>query len=268
MLALLLATAALAQSPYEEINRVRADPPCPAPPAREPLRRNQALERAAALLAAGADLDAGLQQAGYRATRSSVARMTSNVAPAELVGLFAARNCALIVEAVFIDIGIHLQPGAITALLAQPFAPRVAQSQQDAENNVLALVNRARAEARRCGDQPFAAAKPLTRSPLLTLAAFSHAADMARNNYFGHYGSDGSNPAQRVERAGYRFRATGENIAAGVTTPELAVAGWIKSPQHCANLMSPAFTEMGVAFANNPGSQMGVYWAQSFGAPR
>ena len=80
---------------------------------------------------------------------------------------------------------------------------------------------------------------------------------------------DGSNPAQRVERAGYRYRATGENIAGGgQMKAEDAVAGWIKSPGHCANLMIPAFIEMGAAFAVNARSDMGVYWTQAFGAPR
>jgi uncharacterized protein YkwD len=32
--------------------------------------------------------------------------------------------------------------------------------------------------------------------------------------------------------------------------------------------MNPAFTEMGSAYAVDPGSEMGVYWAQSFGRPR
>jgi hypothetical protein len=46
------------------------------------------------------------------------------------------------------------------------------------------------------------------------------------------------------------------------------VAGWIKSPGHCANLMNPAFTEMGAAFAVNNRSEFGVYSAQAFGTPR
>ena len=50
--------------------------------------------------------------------------------------------------------------------------------------------------------------------------------------------------------------------------PEDAVAGWIKSPGHCANLMNPAFAEMGVAFAIDAASDMGIYWAQAFGTPR
>ena len=91
---------------------------------------------------------------------------------------------------------------------------------------------------------------------------------MARNNYISHTGRDGSNPAQRDRRAGHPYRSIGENIAAGwQMKPEDSVAGWIKSPGHCANLMNPAFTEMGVAFAVDPGSKMGVYWTQTFGTP-
>ena len=78
----------------------------------------------------------------------------------------------------------------------------------------------------------------------------------------------GSTPAVRVTRGGYKYRATGENIAAGQTTPEEAVAGWIKSPPHCENLMKADYTEMGVAYAINRNSEMGVYWAQTFGTPR
>jgi hypothetical protein len=40
------------------------------------------------------------------------------------------------------------------------------------------------------------------------------------------------------------------------------------TPPPCANRMNPAFTEMGVAFAVNPKSKMGGYWARAFGTPR
>jgi uncharacterized protein YkwD len=51
-------------------------------------------------------------------------------------------------------------------------------------------------------------------------------------------------------------------------TADAAVQGWIKSPGHCANIMSPAYTEMGAAFVVNAQSSMGIYWAQVFGAAR
>ena len=91
---------------------------------------------------------------------------------------------------------------------------------------------------------------------------------MAGKDYFSHAAPDGSTPAQRVSRAGYRYRMTGENIAAGQLSPETAMAGWLKSPGHCANLMQPGYTEIGVAFAVNPTSKMGAYWVQLFGTPR
>jgi len=128
--------------------------------------------------------------------------------------------------------------------------------------------DRARATPRYCGNRAFNAARPVRWNDSLAEASRLHSEDMARYNYFSHNGRDGSDPAQRVERAGYRYRATGENIAAGQMKPEDAVAGWIKSPQHCANLMNPAYTEMGAAFSVNARSDMGVYWTQAFGSRR
>jgi uncharacterized protein YkwD len=139
---------------------------------------------------------------------------------------------------------------------------------QAAGQRVLDLVNQARATPRYCGNRAFNAARPVRWNDSLAKASRLHAEDMARYNYFSHRGRDGSDPAQRVERAGYNYRATGENIAAGQPKPEDAVAGWIKSPPHCTNLMNPAFTEMGIAFAVDPRSELGVYWSQAFGTPR
>lgn len=83
-----------------------------------------------------------------------------------------------------------------------------------------------------------------------------------------HEGRDGSTPAVRATRAGYKWQMVAENIAFGVMTPEAAVEGWLKSPPHCTALMAPQFTEMGVAFAVNPSSDAGIYWGQMFGTPR
>lgn len=57
--------------------------------------------------------------------------------------------------------------------------------------------------------------------------------------------------AKRASRAGYRWRAIAENIAAGQMNAAVAVQGWLNSRGHCANLMSPVYTEMGAAFAVN-----------------
>jgi uncharacterized protein YkwD len=83
-----------------------------------------------------------------------------------------------------------------------------------------------------------------------------------------HTGRDGSTPAQRITRGGYRWSEVGENLASGVMTAEDAVRGWLGSPEHCANLMDPLYRHMGVGFAVNAHDQRGVYWAMEFGTPR
>ena len=87
---------------------------------------------------------------------------------------------------------------------------------------------------------------------------------MARRGYFEHEGHDGSQPRDRVRRAGYRSRLTGENIAFGPESAEEVVAGWLDSPGHCANIMDARFRDIGVGIATR-GKR--VYWVQNFGAP-
>jgi uncharacterized protein YkwD len=114
---------------------------------------------------------------------------------------------------------------------------------------VVELVNVARSESRRCGAERFTGAPPLTAHRDLNDAAARHARDMARRKYFDHRGSDGSQPKERVLRAGYQPRLSGENIAYGPVSAEEVVAGWLASPGHCANIMDSRFQHIGVGLA-------------------
>lgn len=148
---------------------------------------------------------------------------------------------------------------ALLALLAAwPALP------DDVAGRVLGLVNAARAEPRRCGWKRFVAAPPLARSGLLDGVALAHAEDMAAHGRMDHAGSDRSTAPERVARAGYDWSKVAENIAAGQRTPEEAVASWLRSPAHCANLMDPALTQTGIGVADGAG---GPYWAQVFATP-
>jgi uncharacterized protein YkwD len=132
---------------------------------------------------------------------------------------------------------------------------------------VVELVNDARHDGHRCGRERFAPAPPLRLSRALNDAADDHARDMARRNYFEHVGEDGSQPRDRVQRAGYNSRLTGENIAFGPESAEEVVAGWLASPGHCENIMDPRFQDTGVGVAT--GRKRGrIYWVQTFGEPR
>lgn len=267
---LLLPALAGAADLYSEVNRLRAgDGRCKSVVKLAPLKPVAALDQAAEALARGSSLESSIAATGYRATRSGYFSISGDGVAARAAQLIAERaNCSSIMDPAFTDVGIYVDAREIRVVAAAPFAPAVRMSEDAAGRLVLDLVNRARASARICGDRRFNAAKPLRWNDTLAQAALAHAEDMARNNYFSHDGRDGSNPAQRVTLAGYRYRATGENIAAGHMEPETVVAGWIKSPGHCANLMNGAYTEMGVAYAVEQKSAMGVYWVQEFGTPR
>ena len=270
LLLLALSLDAAASDLYTTINRLRAgDGNCAAAEGLPALKPQAALERVARDLARGDQLQQSLNAAGYRATRSSALSITGDGVGTQAVGMLAKQSyCQHLQDAAMTEVGIYLDARQLWIVMAAPFAPSVGVSEQAAGQRVLDLVNQARATPRYCGNRAFNSARPVRWNDSLAEASQVHSEDMARYNYFSHSGRDGSDPAQRVERAGYRYRSIGENIAAGQMKPEDAVAGWIKSPEHCANLMNPAFTEMGVAFAVDPRSEMGVYWTQAFGMPR
>ena len=71
-------------------------------------------------------------------------------------------------------------------------------------------------------------------------------------------------PVERVAARAVESGPDGENLAAGVPTPEEAVAGWLQSPAHCQNLMDPRFTDMGVGFTVNPKDPSVIFWTQVF----
>ncbi len=99
----------------------------------------------------------------------------------------------------------------------------------------------------------------------LTTSARQHSIDLADNDLEGHIGSDGSTPFERITDAGYDSAYTGENVAAGYSTPELVVEGWMSSSGHRANILNSDFCDIGVGYAYNASSTYQHYWTQNFG---
>jgi uncharacterized protein YkwD len=129
-------------------------------------------------------------------------------------------------------------------------------------NELVVRVNEARAEGRDCGSRGwFDAAPPLRTEARLMGVAQAHSEDQRDRGVMSHQGSDGSGPSDRVSDAGYAWRTVGENVAWGYPSVAAVMDGWLGSPGHCANLMNPAFEELGVGLA-------GSYWTQVFAAPR
>jgi uncharacterized protein YkwD len=187
---------------------------------------------------------------------------------AAIAGLLSRRGCRDIADPAYLEFGLASRDGGAWLVLAAPLDPPAAGDAGAIGARVLELVNEARAQPRRCGRKSFEAAPALSLSEPLHRAALAHARDMAARSELTHASHDGASTADRVSRTGYRWRVTGENIAAGQPTPERVVADWLDSPRHCANLMDPEFREMGVAYAFEPGSEKGIYWAQVFGTLR
>ena len=103
----------------------------------------------------------------------------------------------------------------------------------------------------------------------LTQSAVSHSQDMAAKNYFSHDSQDGTSWSARVRRY-YNYNTyLAENIAAGYPSVNAVVDGWIASDGHCANLMNPAFQDMGLACVPGTSSDTyRTYWTLDLGKPR
>jgi uncharacterized protein YkwD len=212
--------------------------------------------------------DAASKAAGYRSMRLFMMNMSGDGSPAGLARTMAAKYCKALSDPRLTEVGSFQQGASSWLVLAEPFAAPPPSAAAAVAARVLALTNDARSRARKCGTRSFEAAPPLTANPLLERAAAVHAQDMARHSYLEHQGRDGSSAADRVTRTGYRWGSVGENVASGQTSPEQVVQEWIGSPGHCATLMSPSFTEMGVAYAVDNNSASGIYWTEVFGRPR
>lgn len=109
---------------------------------------------------------------------------------------------------------------------------------------------------------------PLTRSVSLMRAAELQAGQMARAGKMEHElpGSAYPTLASRLSAVQYQMLAAGENIGLGFSSPAAALAAWMKSAGHRANILSPRYTEMGSAMSAAPDGRR--YWVQVFGRPR
>lgn len=134
----------------------------------------------------------------------------------------------------------------------------------------LARMNRARAAGASCGSKgTFAPAAALGWSPLLNQAAEAHTQDMVAKNFFSHTGSSGSSMSSRVNATGYAWSGLGENIAAGYAGIDKVMDGWLASDGHCANLMNPAFNQVGlVCVPGTATTSYNNYWTMDLARSR
>lgn len=109
----------------------------------------------------------------------------------------------------------------------------------------------------------------LAVNPILTAAAQAKADDMARKGYFSHSTPEGYDSWHWFKQVGYDYRFAGENLAVNFSDSSEVEAAWMASPTHRDNIVSPRYTEIGIATA--VGEYQGretVFVVQMFGMPK
>ena len=157
--------------------------------------------------------------------------------------------------------------GLACAVWVSPAPPSAAQegaSPAGLGERALALANAARAGA---------GLAELAPSDVLDEAARAHAEDMLARGYYDHVTPEGRTARDRYEAAGGApWAASGENIARceGCPTPpapervEAFHAGWMQSPGHRENVLSPGYERFGFAIV---GADEETYAVQTFAGP-
>lgn len=221
----------------------------------------------------GTFLDEALNRSGYPVAQAEAIYVSGAPDAHSVMDAIVGRYCRTLLSTRFSVVGTQRNGDEWQIVLARPTPPpRVHQlaASPDVGKSILEAVNAARARGWNCGGRYYRPAHALAWSRALGNAALAHSLDMARQRYFSHQGKDGREVGARAEQAGYRWRRVGENIAAGQETADEVVQGWLDSPGHCANIMSPDFTEMGAGYAINSAREAGAraYWTQVFAMPR
>jgi len=110
--------------------------------------------------------------------------------------------------------------------------------------------------------------RPLKLQPALTEAARAHARDLAKWDRISHFGSDGSNPWDRVKRVGYNAKLAAENVGTGQASIVEVMKGWQASPGHNKNLLIADAEHMGIAMVHDPKTEFKTFWTLVIGSSR
>ena len=102
----------------------------------------------------------------------------------------------------------------------------------------------------------------LTLDSQLSKLARIKAEDMAKKGYFSHTSPTYGSAFDMMNKYGVSYRTAGENIAKGQKTAESVMNGWMNSSGHRANILSSAYTNIGVGYAKD--SRGNTYWVQIF----
>jgi uncharacterized YkwD family protein len=118
------------------------------------------------------------------------------------------------------------------------------------ESDVVTLTNKERRQA---------GLTELKIDSTLSQVAREKSNDMQKNGYFSHTSPTYGSPFDMMRDFGVTYRAAGENIAQGQTTPAEVVQAWMNSQGHRENILNANFTHIGVGY-----DSQGQHWTQMF----
>ena len=101
------------------------------------------------------------------------------------------------------------------------------------------------------GSRAMIGLEPLAYSPNLNFAAFIHAADLSFQGKTWNYGSDGSSPLTRAEKAGYEGVVLAENVVQSFDPPLVLLSGWLQDERSSSNILDRSARHAGLGWYQN-----------------
>lgn len=98
----------------------------------------------------------------------------------------------------------------------------------------------------------------------LNAAAATHSLDMKNQNRPWHFGSDGSSPIDRVQRAGYAGLMIGENISETYETELETLSAWMERPDTRDIILDARATDLGFSWYQETNGKL--WWTLLTGA--
>ncbi len=98
----------------------------------------------------------------------------------------------------------------------------------------------------------------LIENPRLDESARKKACDMRDRNYFAHLSPDGKMSWELILKSGYYYRFAGENLGRDFGRDEDAMAKFMGSETHKANILGKQYREVGIG-------RCGVFIVQHYG---
>ena len=105
---------------------------------------------------------------------------------------------------------------------------------------------------------------PVSLDPNLIASAATHSRDMSVQNRPWLFGSDGSSPLERAQRAGFSGRLVGEMISESYETELETLAAWMQDADTRAIILDPAARRIGFAWYQEPAGKL--WWTLTVGA--